>query len=163
MKKIFCTLLVSSVILGGCVSLKSFAAPPGTDQKITEFKNAQQELKAFFPFYNNLATCTPYNGSILKIYGKSKGSCHVRMADNLGTTYDCHVPMDVADLNSLYGKRTIEKLSKIDLEETFSDENIKDINALTDFAETMRGITQDLQKLQQVESTLMQYNCKPEL
>lgn len=153
MKKLFGLVLGLAVILGGCVFVKSFAYGEDSSAKLQEFKKSQAEIKKYVPYYNNLATCTPYKTDLYKIYGKVNGACHLYMVDNAGKSYDCKVPMAVAGVNSSYGKRVFTKMATVDLEHL-------DYNNIEQFMREFTQILEDLQTLAKMESTMLQHHCK---
>ncbi len=153
LKKIFKTSLILSIIILLC-SVKSFANSDNIDAKIAEFKKVQQELNLYLPFFNNLETCTPYKGKVATIYDKTQNSCHFSITTIAGEK-DCNAPMEVTDLYSFYGKKVIKQLSTLTLEKDTSIEEI------TENLNKIITVQIDLAKLQQFESTVFKYHCKP--
>lgn len=149
LKSFFKTLLLLSIITVLC-SVKSFANSDNRDAQIAEIKNAQQELSAYLPFFNNLETCTPYKGKVATIYGKKQNSCHFSLDEK-----DCNAPMEVSDLYSFYGKKVIKPLSTLTFEKNPSIEEV------TENLNKIIAIQVDLEKLQQFENTVFKYHYKP--
>ena len=155
MKKKFFISLSSLAILLCSIPLLGYASGNSTAQ-IQQFKQQQQELKKYIPYYKNLATCTPYNSDIYKIHGKVNGQCHVSLTDTFGQKYDCNVPMTVVSVNSSLGKDSFNKLSNIN----FDNMENKNIEELQKIMKDFEFMMKDIQNLSQLESTILQYHCK---
>ncbi len=153
MKKRFIIALSSFAILLNGIFLIGYAS---SDPRLDQFKQQQQELKQYIPYYRNLATCAPYDAGVYKIHGKVNGQCHISMTDNFGQKYDCHVPMAVASVNSSYGKSSFNKLSYLNLDNM---EN-KSIEELEKMMKDFGYMINDIQALAQLEATILKYHCK---
>ena len=162
MKKMFWVVGISVITLCSCICTRTFAYSDDTAAKLQEFKKSQAQIKKYIPYYNNLATCTPYKSDLYKIYGKVNRGCHIYLQDTLGNGYDCHVPMTVAKANSSYGKSTFNKISTINFDKLdFNSNNAE--QSMKDAEQILKDLTQaqnDLKPLMQMESTILQYHCK---
>lgn len=155
MKKKFIISLSSFAILLCSIPLIGYASGDSTAQ-LQQFKQQQQELKKYIPYYKNLATCTPYNTDIYKIYGKVNGQCHIALKDNFGQNYECNVPMTVVGANSTLGKDLFYKLSNVN----FNDMENKSLEELEKIMKDFSSMMRDTQSLAQLEATILRYHCK---
>ncbi len=70
---------------------------PVSDREVGEafsqsfMQGALEQVNLLTPVFEKLKTCTPVSGNYVNVYGKKGGKCHFSYA-----SYDCHVPMDVA-------------------------------------------------------------------
>ncbi len=94
MKKMFWVVGISVITLCSCICTRTFAYSDDTAAKLQEFKKSQAQIKKYIPYYNNLATCTPYKSDLYKIYGKVNGGCHIYLQDTIGNGYDCSCSYD---------------------------------------------------------------------
>lgn len=84
-------LTISLIIL----SLSGIAFAKNVDTKADDIfmqgfiAGAQAQAKIMLPLWEKATTCTPVrsNDSLLQVYGKENGKCHIRYAKN-----DCYLP-----------------------------------------------------------------------
>lgn len=153
MKKKFIIALSSLAILLNGIFIIGYAS---SDPKLDDFKQQQQEIKKYIPYYRNLATCTPFTSDLYKIHGKVNGQCQLTLVDTLGDRYECSVPMAVAGVNSSYGKSVFNKIVNIN----FDNIENKSIEELEKMMKDFGYMMNDIQALAQLEATMLKYHCK---
>jgi len=155
MKKKFIIALGSFAILLNSIFLIGYASS-NSDAQLQQFKQQQQEIKKYIPYYRNLATCTPYKSDLYTILGKVNGQCHLTLVDTMGQNYDCSVPMSVAGVNSSYGKSVFNKIVNLN----FDNMENKSIEELEKMMKDLGYVVNDVQALAQLEATMLKYHCK---
>ena len=68
-------------------------------------QGAVDQAETLMPIYEMMKTCSPVQGDVITVFGKTNGKCHFSYA-----SYDCYVPMNVAQNFSSNALKSLQNL-----------------------------------------------------